>query len=226
MADEPNFIELLRQAIAKNEPSRPPEPFLTAARNEILKEPSKAAAVAYLWLTAVGFARIFGIGWAFGVNAIDFTSPSDFLLAGVRDPFVGLAAAVSGAALFWMSGKGATRRGWRLAVVPTALVLLALGAFCSKAYRYAVVAGSWSDASSAPRPSTVTVDHEHDGTLDTITCARLVLSTSDYLVFYRRHPDQTCADGQGPPEQATPPPTERTVIVPKESVKRIELTPR
>jgi len=203
MSEEGTLVDLLKRALAGDDSPGPPEPFLTAVRREILKEPSKAAGVAYLWLTAVGFTRVFGGGMAFGVNTVDLASPSDFLLAGLRDPLVGVAAAISGAALFWMSGKGVKIPGYRYALAPVAVALLALGIFGSKVYRHAVVVGSWHDACFAPLPSTVTLDHDHDGTLDTITEARLVLSTADYFVFHR--------------------PTNETLIVKKDSVTRIQL---
>lgn len=203
MAEEGNIVELLKRALAGEEPSERTDSVVVVARKQILKDPSKAAGLAYLWLTAVGFTRIFGDGMSFGVNTVDLASPSDFLLAGLRDPMVGIAAAITGAGLFWMSGKGVTSRGWRIALGPTAVALLALGIYGSAAYRHAVVAGAWQNAGFAPLPSVVTLDHDHDGTLDTIPDLRLVLATADYFVFHR-DPNET-------------------VILKKDSVKRIEL---
>lgn len=203
MKEEGNIIELLKRALAGEEPAERSDSIVVAARQQILKDPSKAAGFAYLWLTAVGFTRVFGDGIHFGVNTVDLASPSDFLLAGLRDPIAAVAAAISGAGLYWMWGKGMTSRGWRIALGPTALALLAVGIYGSAAYRHAVVAGSWQNARFAPLPSVVTLDHDHDGTLDTISDLRLVLSTADYFVFHRA-PDET-------------------VILKKDSVKRIEL---
>src|SRR4051794_20773188 len=109
--------------------------LIKAAWASVLEDPAKAAGIAYVWLTAVGFAHLFGSGMAFGLNVIDLASPSDFLLAGLRDPFVTLLAALSGWGLYSMWSKAISSRRARRTLLPVALVLLLAGALLSGCYR-------------------------------------------------------------------------------------------
>jgi hypothetical protein len=178
--------------------------FMGAARHHILEEPAKGVALAYLWLTALGYTRTFGDGIAFGVNAIDLASPSDFLLAGLRDPIVVLVAAVSGIGLYWIWGKSVASRLWRLTLALTVLAFLVLGIVASGAYRHAVVAGKFKDCSFAPRLMTVTLDESQDGHPVALAGLRIVLTTTDFVFFYRE-PNET-------------------LIVKKSTIRRMELS--
>ncbi len=174
--------------------------LLQSAWAEIKKEPGKLAAIAYVWLTAVGFAHLFGSGMAFGLNVIDLASPSDFLLAGVRDPFVTLLAAVTGWWLFSMWMKALRHSRPPRALLPIALGLLVLGAFCSGAYRRNVVTGVLKDVSLlAPKDLTVTLDGGNE-----LPGVRLAVATADFLIL-------GAADG-------------KTIILPKGSLKQAVLT--
>lgn len=164
--------------------------LLRAAWRTILKDPAKAAALGYFWLTALGFCRIFGNGCAFGINAVDLASPSDFLVAGLRDPLVVLAAGISGAGLYWMWGKSLEDVRWRRALGPVIVALLALTVLGAGGYRYAVVAGPWNQSILAPFPMSVTLDQLRDGQPVTMEGLRIVLGTSDCLIFHHE-PNET-----------------------------------
>ena len=169
--------------VAKTE--RPANESLWASvRRYVQDDPGKAAALIYLWLTAVGFARLFGTGMAFGINAIDLSSASDFLLAGFRDPFVGIVGAATGVGLNWLWGKGTTSRNARLALAPTALAVLVICSVGSSAYRRAVITGSWRDTCSAPLTMKVSMKAESTGEPRMTDSIRLVLATGEFLVFY------------------------------------------
>ena len=62
--------------------------FWHAVWTRLQKDPAAASAVAYFWVIAVGFAHLFGSGMAFNLNVIDLASPSDFLVAGVRQAWI------------------------------------------------------------------------------------------------------------------------------------------
>jgi hypothetical protein len=71
---------------------------------KVRNQPATAAAMAYFWIVAVGFAHLLGSGLAFRINVIDLASPSDFLVAALRDPLVILLAALTGILLFKLWG--------------------------------------------------------------------------------------------------------------------------
>lgn len=183
-----------------DEKSGLPDSLLLAAWKHVLKEPAKVAALAYFWITAVGFARTFGNTMPFGINAIDLASPSDFLLAGLRDPLVVVVAAVSAVVLYMMWGKALTSQRWRRALGPSIVVILVISVFGSAWYRHRVIAGPWRDTSFAPLPMTVTFDGEQAAMTD----LRLVATTAEFIIFYR-----------------TP---GETVIVKRDTILRMELS--
>lgn len=142
-------------------------------------EPGKWAALGYAWLSAVGFAHLFGNGIAFGVNIIDLATVNDFLVAGIRNPIVPILAGLTGWGLYGIWQAARDNPTLRFALVPTVLVLLALAALLSGAYRQSVVSGAMSDQSFAPRDLKVAVEPG----VELPSRLRLALATSDYLVF-------------------------------------------
>jgi hypothetical protein len=143
------------------------------------KEPIRLLAIAYGWLVAVGFAHLFGTGFAFGLNVVDLASPTDFLIAGLRDPFVTLAAGWSGWGLYVIWRSALTSRFWHRALVPSATALLLLCAFASYAYRNSIVRGPWCDSHKlAPELFDVTLGNASEAEL-----LRIGVTTADFIVF-------------------------------------------
>jgi hypothetical protein len=155
--------------------------LLSAAWSEILQEPTKLAGVAYLWFVAVGFAHLFGSGMAFDLNVIDLASPSDFLVSGLRNPFVIVLAAVTGWGLYTMWERARTNSRYRSALLPTAVALLIVGAICSGFYRHSVVRGYLQCIG----PKNMEVEYDGGSLKD----FRLAVATADFLVF--ANDDQT-----------------------------------
>ena len=150
---------------------------------------------------------MFGSGMAFGINAIDLSSPSDFLLAGFRDPALGAIAVIAGLGLYGLWGKGLTNRRYRLALAPTAMVFLMMVSAGSSVYRYAVVAGRWRDSSFGPLEMKVSLKKEGEGNGVTgVENVKLVLATAEFLVFH------------GDPD--------RTIVLRRDAVVRIEAKQR
>jgi hypothetical protein len=162
--------------------STSPEAFWVKAWAKLRDEPAQAAALAYFWLVAVGFAHLFGSGMAFDINIIDLASPGDFLVAGLRDPFVAVLAGLTGLFLYtrWGSWRESPRKMWWLALL--AIALLAICACLSGAYRHAVVLGSWRTWPGSPQPLTVTLSRGEDGKPEVIECARIGVATADFVV--------------------------------------------
>jgi len=158
--------------------------LLAATWKVIREDPAKGLGIVYLWFTAVGFARLFGSGIAFGINAIDLASPADFLTAGVRDPFAVLLAFLSGIGLLRIWRKGLTSSAWRRCLAPTAGVLLLIAILASSWYRHAVIAGSGYLSRWGPVGMTVTTDAKESAGPPS-SGLKLVLSTSGFLVFFR-----------------------------------------
>jgi hypothetical protein len=150
--------------------------FWDVTWKKMREEPAQAAALAYFWLVCVGFAHLFGTGFAFDINVIDLASPADFLVAGLRDPFVTLMGAVTGLALYtlWGRWRGKVHRLWLLAIL--AVLSLALCAVLSAMYRHAVVAGPARLRWGAPHPLKIAKGDE------IIDCARIGVTTSDFIV--------------------------------------------
>jgi hypothetical protein len=171
-----------------------------AAWAQLREDPAKAAGIAYVWLTAVGFAHLFGSGMAFGLNVIDLASPSDFLLAGLRDPVVTLLAALSGWGLYWLWGKSLRSVGARRALVPAMLALLVAGAWTSGWYRRSVVTGALQGI--GPLRLAIAIDGQ-DGPL---TGVKLAVATSEFWILGTMD--------------------EKTIILPKGSIKRVDVVPR
>jgi len=174
---------------------------LGAVRSYGFKEPAAFAGLAYFWLSAVGFACLFGKGMVFGINIIDLCSPSDFLVAGVRDPAVFVLASVTGWGLYRMWGKALKDARYPRSLFLTALALLVLGASLSGLYRYLVVFGPCRDWPGAPRALKVTTDSG-----EPTDHVRLAVTTSEFLVF-------------GTPKG-------KTIVLPKGSIKRIDVYDR
>lgn len=160
-----------------------------AAWNKVREEPAQAAASAYFWLLAVGFAYLFGTGLAFDVNVIDFASASDFLVAGLRNPLVPLLAAVTGALLYaaWGHALGSFRALLRLAA--NAVLLLVAAAGLSYGYRSLVVFGAGKGLPGAPKMLRIRVS---DDAADDL-CGRIGVATSDFIVFGCDTPDAKIA---------------------------------
>ncbi len=159
------------------------EGFWIKAWNKLREEPAQAAALAYFWLVAVGFSHLFGSGLAFEINIIDLASPGDFLVAGLRDPFITLLAGLTGLCLYSLWGRWLRSPGrmWFLALL--VVVLLGVCAYLSGAYRHAVVAGAWRTWPGSPQPLTVTLSKGADGEPEVIECARIGVATADFIVF-------------------------------------------
>lgn len=160
------------------------ESFSISLRRALRKEPAKAVALLYAWLTAVGFARMFGSAMPFGINAIDLASPADFLLAGFRDPFVGLVALASALGLYWLWDRSLKHPKIRWVLAGTALVWLVVCSAGSSVYRRAVVTGSWRNKCFAPLPMTILLKKDASEPAPRTTTGRLVLATSGFLVVH------------------------------------------
>ena len=93
-----------------------------AAWKSLLAEPAKAVGLADFRLTAIGFARLFGTGIAFGFNPIDLAAPTDFLVAGLRDPLVVVASEPPQRTLYWIWGRGLAQKAWRRSPAPVAVL--------------------------------------------------------------------------------------------------------
>lgn len=174
-------------------------PLIASALHYVRDDPTRVLSLGYAWLTAVGFARLFGNGAEFGINAIEIASPSDFLVAGLRDPLAIVLAAMTGFGLFRLWSTFERKRNVGPLLTVAALLVLCLAASLSAAYRRAVITGPWRDASFAPLLARVTI-----GDSPTLEDLRIVFTTADFIVFY--------ADGR-----------KATVVVARDEVKRVEL---
>ena len=144
----------------------------------MLRQPPVLAGLLYSWVTAVGFAHLFGTGLGIGVNVIDLASTSDFLTSGLRDPFVTLLALASGCGLFTALGIAVKRRSHGLPVFASALALLVAGAILSGWYRRSVTTGELARHVGSPCPLEVTVQGVKEPLL-----GRLGATTSDFLIL-------------------------------------------
>ena len=165
--------------------------FWHAVWTRLQKDPAAASAVAYFWVIAVGFAHLFGSGMAFNLNVIDLASPSDFLVAGVRDPLVTLLSSVSGVGLYLAIGNAV--RNARAPAVPAAIAVALLigGAVLSFTYRWAVVFGPLWNRATTPAPVAVTLKGDVH---ETVQCARIGVTTANFIVF---GVDPPCDGGEG-----------------------------
>jgi hypothetical protein len=168
--------------------SEPSAEFFAAAWKLLKKDPSKAAALAYLWLTAVGVGRLFGTSVAFGLNAVDWASPGDFLVAGVRDPIAAALALVALLGIAWFWHRGITRAKWRWLTAVATGTLLLLAIMGSSAYRWAVVRGPWKDH-GGPVPMTVTFEKGEAP----IPGLRIIETTTEFALFYDEASSRTLA---------------------------------
>jgi hypothetical protein len=162
--------------------TRPPEGFWFLVWGKVREEPAQAAALAYFWLIAVGFAHLFGSGMAFSINIIDLASPADFLVAGLRDPVVTFLAALTGLLLYTLWGRWLDNTRSLSWLAALAGALLILGACLSAAYRHAVVLGVLRTWPGAPQPLTITFKGE-EGSGKLVECARIGVVTADFIVL-------------------------------------------
>lgn len=158
--------------------------FLSSAWRAIHKEPAKAAALAYFWIIAIGYARTFGNTMHFGINLVDLASPSDYLLAGVRDPIVVLLAALTGAIIYNLWRRARTRPQTRLVLWGVVFASLTVSVFGSATYRHAVVKGAWRDTFFAPMNLSVRLSSEKGEPEGKLQAARIVAVTAEFFVFY------------------------------------------
>jgi hypothetical protein len=177
--------------------------ILDSAWKLIRKDPGKGLTLAYLWLTAVGFARLFGTGIGFGINAIDLASPTDFLVAGLRDPFAVILACLSGWGLVAIWRRSLTNVRWKRLLAPGAVALLFVALLASCWYRQSVVKGGRLSNLMGPLPMTVTLDSKEPA-VSALSDVKLVLSTVGFIVFYR------------PSDQAV-------LVIKRDAINRMEL---
>jgi hypothetical protein len=182
-------------------PGGPSAEFFAAAWKLVKKDPSKAAAIAYLWLTAVGVGRLFGTGIAFGLNAVDWASPSDFLVAGIRDPIAAVLAAAALLFIAWLWHRGIREAKWRWLTAAAAAVLLLLAILGSSAYRWAAIVGPLKDRGG---PTRMTVFVDKGETRSGIPGLRIIGTTAGFALFY----DEV---------------NRRTLVLKRDTISRMEL---
>jgi len=141
-----------------------------------LKHPPILGGVMYAWLTAVGFAHLFGTGIGIGVNLVDLAATSDFLLSGLRNPIVTLLAIASGCGMFYAIGRAVTRRSSGILVFAGAVTLLVTCAVLAAGYRRSVTSGFLSHHWGAPCPMVVRLEGDETWT------GRFGAATADFIV--------------------------------------------